>query len=120
MHSLQLLAALSLTTMLAAQAVEPQSSNHYLQADSGLVQNNLTAPAAAGVPQVVWSHVVTVNRASWMRLHYHHVQLSGSAKRGADGSFLRLTSMRDGAVQLQHMQHVDEWQLTSAYFTSGL
>jgi len=116
MHSLQLLTALSLTTMLAAQAVDPQSSNHYLQVDSGLVQNNLTAPAAAGVPQVVWSHVVTVNRASWMRLHYHHVQLSGSAKRGADGSFLRLTSMRDGAVQLQHMQHVDEWQNTSAYF----
>ena len=116
MPALKLLAALGLASALAPQAVDPQSSTHDLHVDSGLVQNNLTNPAAAGVPQVVWSHVVTVAQASWLRLHYQHVQLSGSADPGADGSFLRLTSMRDGAVQLQHMRHVDEWQSTSAYF----
>ncbi|MGC6487415.1 MAG: hypothetical protein ACON4Z_07200, partial [Planctomycetota bacterium] len=102
MHTPTHLAALSLCTALAAQAVDPQSSTHYLQVDSGLVRNALTAPAAAGVPQVVWSQVVTVSRASWLRLHYQHVSLSGSPSPGADGSFLRLTSMQDGAFQLQH------------------
>ena len=116
MHTPSLLAALSLTTVLAAQAVDPQSSTHYLQVDSGLVRNALTAPAAAGVPQVVWSQVVTVSRASWLRLHYQHVSLSGSPSPGADGSFLRLTSMQDGAFQLQHQQHIGEWQDSSAYF----
>ena len=116
MHAQKLLAALCLTAAVSAQDVDPQSSVHPYPVDSGVVQNSLNTPAAAGVPQVVWSHVVTVNQVSWLRLHYKHVQLSGSASPGADGSFLRLTSLHDGGVQLQHMQHVGEWQSTSAYF----
>ncbi len=116
MHTSSFLAALSLSTVLAAQVVDPQSSTHYLQVDSGLVRNSLSSSAAAGLPQVVWSQVVTVSRASWLRLHYQGVQLSGSPNPGGDGSFLRLTSMRDGAVQLQHLRHVGEWQDSSAYF----
>ena len=116
MYTRSLLSAFALAASLAAQAHDPQSSLHYPQVDSGLVQNTLAAPSAAGVPQVVWSHVVTVGRASWLRLHYHSVSLSGSPEPGGDGSFLRLTSMRDGAVQRQHLRHVREWQDSSAYF----
>jgi len=116
MYTRSLLSAFALAASLAAQAHDPQSSLHYPQVDSGLVQNTLAAPSAAGVPQVVWSRVVTVGRASWLRLHYHSVSLSGSPEPGGDGSFLRLTSMRDGAVQRQHLRHVREWQDSSAYF----
>jgi V8-like Glu-specific endopeptidase len=119
MPTKQAAVALVLTSALAAQGVDPESTTHYFDIDSGYVQNNVTAPAAVGVPQVVWSTVVTVQDASWLRLEYEAVVLSGSPDPGKDGSFLRLTSVRDGAVQTQHLRHVGEWQQTSAYFNGG-
>ncbi|MEC7726530.1 MAG: choice-of-anchor J domain-containing protein [Planctomycetota bacterium] len=109
-------AALLLATSLCAQVVPSDHTTHYLDVDSGLVQNNSTSPASVGIPQVVWSTVVTVPKASWLRLEYAGVLLSGSRDRGSDGSFLRITSLQDGAVQTQHLRHVGEWQDTSAYF----
>ncbi len=114
-----LLSGLLFTSPLAAQAVDPQSTTHYFDVDSGYVQNALTSPAAVGVPQVVWSKVVTVDKAAWLRLEYDAVVLSGSPNPGSDGSFLRLSSLRDGAVQTQHLRHVGEWGQTSAYFNGG-
>ena len=101
---------------LCAQAAEIESTPHYLRIDSGVVSNNLSGPAAIGLPQVVWSTVVSIDGVSWLRLNYESVLLSGSPNPNGDGSFLRMTSMRDGAVMTQHMRHVDEWQNTSAYF----
>ncbi len=101
---------------LCAQAAEIESTPHYFRIDSGLVSNNLSGPAAIGLPQVVWSTVVSIDGVSWLRLNYGSVLLSGSPNPSGDGSFLRMTSMRDGAVMTQHMRHVDEWQNTSAYF----
>ncbi|HEB53799.1 MAG TPA: hypothetical protein ENI87_11155 [bacterium] len=105
-----------LSTVLCAQAVPEQSSTHFVGIDSGLVANTAAAPAALGVATVVWSTVVTVPGAAWLRLEYAGVLLAGSSDRGEDGSFLRLTSMLDGAVQTQHLRHVAEWRDTSAYF----
>ncbi|MCK5944650.1 MAG: hypothetical protein KAI24_21865 [Planctomycetes bacterium] len=105
-----------LATTLCAQAVPPRHTTHYLDIDSGIVRNDSTSPAAVGIPQIVWSTVVSVPGSSWLRLEYMGVLLSGSPDRGSDGSFLRITSMRDGAVQTQHLRHVGEWQDTSAYF----
>ena len=99
-----------------AQAVPSDHTTHLVQVDSGLVRNTATSPAAVGIPQVVWSTVVTIPRASWIRLEYQGVLLSGARDRGDNGSFLRLTSVKDGAVQTQHLRHVGEWQDTSAYF----
>jgi len=109
-------ASLLLATTVCAQAVESRQTTHYLDVDSGIVRNDSPSPAAVGLPQVVWSTVVTIQDASWLRLEYQGVLLSGSPDRGSDGSFLRMTSMRDGAVQTQHLRHVGEWQDTSAYF----
>ena len=116
MHNHILASIFLCSTTLFAQAADLQSSRHVIDIDSGYVQNTLAAPAAIGVPQVVWSTVVTVGGASWLRLEYDYVLLSGSPDRGSDGSFLRLTSMRDGSVQTQHRKHVGEWEDTSAYF----
>jgi hypothetical protein len=117
MTVLRIAAALALLAAPAFAQEEPaQSSTHYLGIDSGLVANTNRALAAKGLPEVVWSTVVTVPGASWVRLHYAGVLLSGSRDRGGDGSFVRITSMRDGAFQTQHLVHVGQWQDTSAYF----
>lgn len=105
-----------LAASLSAQAVPEVSSTHFVGVDSGLVANTSTSPAAIGVPQVVWSTVVSVPTSAWLRLEYEGVLLSGSPNPGLDGSFLRITSMTDGAVQTQHLRHIGEWKDTSAYF----
>lgn len=105
-----------LTTVVSAQAIPEESSTHFVNIDSGIVSNAQSSPATIGVPQVVYSTVVSVTGSAWLRLEYEGVLLSGSSDRGSDGSFLRLTSLLDGAVQTQHLRHVGEWSDTSAYF----
>ena len=109
-------ATLLLATAVSAQAVPEESSSHFLNIDSGVVHNTSSAPATIGMPQVVWSKFVSVQGSAWLRLEYEGVLLSGSPNPGLDGSFLRITSMLDGAVQTQHLRHIGEWQDTSAYF----
>lgn len=104
------------TAVAAAQEVPEQSTTHHLGIDSGLVQNQNPSPAAAGIPEVIWSTVVTVPGSAWLRLHYGGVLLAGSGDRGGNGSLLRLTSLTDGAFQTQHRVHVGQWRDTSAYF----
>ena len=47
------------------------------------------------------------------------VLLSGDLFAG-EGSLLRLTSLRDGAVQEMNALHVQQWQQTSAYFNGDV
>jgi len=116
MAILRFAAAALCATALSAQAVPEESSSHFLNIDSGVVNNTTNTPAAIGIPQVVWSKFVSVAGASWLRLEYEGVMLSGSPNPGLDGSFLRITSTHDGAVQTQHLRHIGEWRDTSAYF----
>ncbi len=109
-------AVLFAASFAVAQVEPDQSQAVALAIDSGLVANTMTTVAAQGLPQVVWSTVVTVPTSSWLRVRYDGVMLAGSREPGRDGSFLRLTSMRDGAVQTQHLVHIGQWQDTSAYF----
>jgi len=111
-----LVTALSFATLARAQEEPEQSTRNYVGVDSGLVQNQNPSAAAHGQPEVIWSTVVSVPTAAWLRLEYTGVLLSGSRDRGADGSFLRLTSLLDGGQQTQHLRHVEEWEQTSAYF----
>jgi|GEM_PF-419490 len=116
MSCTRIAATLLLATSVCAQVVPSDHTTHPVDVDSGLVRNTSTSPAAVGIPQVVWSTVVTIPKASWLRLEYQGVLLAGSDDRGSDGSFLRMTSVKDGGVQTQHLRHVGEWQDTSAYF----
>ncbi|MCA8974116.1 MAG: trypsin-like peptidase domain-containing protein [Planctomycetes bacterium] len=113
------LAALALATAtlspLTAQIAPELSTTHLLDVDSGYVRNDSTSPAAHGIPACVWSKVVRVPGSAWLRLSYAGVLLAGAAEPGADGSFLKLTSLRDGQSQTQHLVHVDQWRETSAY-----
>ncbi len=97
LRSTALLAATLSFALAATAQVEPeQSSRHFAGVDSGIVANHNPSAAARGLAEVVWSTVVSVPNAAWLRLEYQGVLLSGARDRGADGSFLRLTSLRDG------------------------
>ncbi len=115
-HLRSLAATLATTLALPAQSEPEHATRVSLNVDSGYVQNQTNAVAALGVAQVVWSTIVTVPDSAWLRLHYSGVLLAGAAAPGRDGSYLRLTSLHDGAVMTQHLEHVAQWQETSAYF----
>ena len=116
-HLLRILPVIGFLASLALGQASPiQSQTHFVDIDSGEVANNSTSPATAGLAQVVWSRVVTAPDAAWVRLVYAGSMLSGDGDRGGNGSYLRITSMRDGYLQTQHRVHVGHWSDTSAYF----
>ena len=93
----------------AAAQSAPHSTTLSYAFDSGPAAN------AGTRPEVVISFPVHVQGARWMRLHFQHVQLSGSPFAG-NGAILRMTSIRDAEVQEMSAVHVRQWQRTSAYF----
>ena len=77
--------------------------------DSGLARNDGNAP------KTVFSTVIQVSNAEWLRLNFDQVVLAGNEQAGT-GSYLLITSLLDGASQRLHAGHVAQWQNTSAYF----
>ena len=79
--------------------------------DSGIVSSTGTG----NDPVVVFSRVVQVESASSVRLRFGEVRLSGSSADGNE-SFIRITSLCDGAVQLLDSFALGIWGGSSAYF----
>lgn len=69
-------------------------------------------------PQLVYSDVVAVPGAGWIRLQFELAALSGSLNAG-NASFVRLTSLRDGAAQQLDAASMQLWQHRSAYFNGN-
>ena len=59
--------------------------------------------------QIVWSEVITVPDAAWLRLYFGAVELG-------EGSYLRVTSLKDGEVQPLDRATVAMWENSTAYF----
>jgi hypothetical protein len=95
--------------VLAEPAPVP-SQTVALNVDSGFV----SATQGTG-PVVVFSHLVQVQGAPWVRLHFGDVQLGGSPSAD-NGSFLRITSQTDGDVQVLNSLALADWGNTSGYF----
>lgn len=110
------LGAASRATLIAQDIEPPASVQLQSWLDSGAVANTSTDPALQNTAIPVWSQIVTAAGHSSMRLHYEGVVLAGDQAPGGRGSFLRITSLLDGAPQLQHTVHVSQWNNTSAYF----
>ncbi len=102
---------LGLGQMLLAQPAPIRSEIVVVSIDSGMV----SATGTASDPVVVHSEVVSVPGAPWIRLHFQQVQLSRSSSAGNE-SFLRITSLEDGAVQVLDSLALTRWRNTSAYF----
>ena len=94
---------------VAAQTIPLSSMPVATNVDSGLVENTGSARA------IVFSDIIYVPGASWLRLSYGDVVLAGDEYLGT-GSYLRITSLSDSAYQTQHYTHTRQWQNTSAYF----
>ncbi|MHC4140772.1 MAG: trypsin-like serine peptidase, partial [Planctomycetota bacterium] len=77
--------------------------------DSGAVRN------ATGVRGVIYTAVVRAPKVPWMRLRFDRAIL-GSPPEGGRPTVLRLTSLRDGAVQHLDTVGLDQWRNTSAHF----
>ena len=71
------------------------------------------ADAAAHVP--LFSHVITVDGAPWLRLQFREVELGGPPETG-DATYIRVTSLEDGVMQTLDAKALKRWQDSSAYF----
>ncbi len=69
---------------------------------------NLTGELSA-----VWSTIVSIDGANWVRLRFSEGVLPETASGDA---YLRITSLFDGAVQTLNQRTLGEWNSTSAYF----
>jgi len=80
-----------------------------VNADSGWLQND------AGRSATLFSMPVQVAGANWLRIAFDNCTLPVAAE-GRGAAQLRLTSLRDGAVQLLDRTSLRQWNNTSAYF----
>jgi hypothetical protein len=81
----------------------PVGEFHALPLDSGQLANQTRGFA------VVYDQAVSVADAMWIRLYFGHVALDA-------GSYLRITSAKDGEIQELDGSGLTLWQNTSAYF----
>jgi hypothetical protein len=85
-----------------------------------LVPTRLVQPAVASGPrsnatrreQVVFSQVVDVGRAPWVRLFLESTQLKGR-------SYVRITSIADGSSQTLNAAQLAEWNYSTLSFRGG-
>ncbi len=104
---------LALAPHAAAQTAPLRSHPVPVHIDSGWVENS--EPGLA----VVYSTVLQVPDATWLRLAFDDVQLAGRIANGT-ASYLRLTSLYDGNYQQLNAVHVRQWRHTSAYLNGDL
>ncbi len=80
--------------------------------DSGFVVN------LSGKPGSIFQETIQVPDATWVRLTFDEVIL-GAAPPGAPETYLRITSLADGAVQTLNAPALQQWSFTSAYFNGS-
>ena len=93
-----------------AQEAPPPSIPVSYAYDTGWVENRSSRPI------VTISFTVYQAQAEWMRLYFQDVHLGRNPQVPGQGSILRITAFKDGAVQEMNTTHVDQWKKSSAYF----
>lgn len=84
----------------------PNFENVFYVVESGLLDN------PQDTYEVVFSHVVTVKDAAWLRLFYDKATLVGDSR-------VRVTSLLDGDVQELNAEILAQWYNTSAYMNGN-
>ncbi len=102
---------LTLPGLQAARAQEapPPSRDVKLGIDSGSHFNHGTET------QIVWSTLVDVPGAAWLRLHFETVRLPVDPE-SLESSVIRITSLEDAAVQHLGATACRQWRNSTAYF----
>ena len=70
------------------------------------------------IQEAVWSTVVRVEDAAWLRLEFAQVDLSAATNSSRE-SYLRVTSLLDGYEQYLDFDALQVWGNTSAYFNGN-
>jgi len=98
--------------------VTPEYREIQMSVDSGVVQPHDAggAPRALQVP--IWSEVIEVEDAEWIRLRLSEVVLAESTEHVRE-SYLRVTSLLDGHEQYLDAESLRDWSNTTAYFNGG-
>src|SRR5687767_11841717 len=98
-------AVLSCSSMLVAQSTLDNPTGEFVgyPLDTGKLDN------PGDVVRPVFSQVIHVNNVAWLRLYFSDAQL-------APGSFIEVTSFRDGEVQRLDADGLKDWSDTTAYF----
>ncbi len=96
--------------------------------DSGAVIASVQSRLAGGlegaidqgqsVQEPIWSTVVRVEDAEWLRLEFGQVDLSSASANGRE-SYIRVTSLLDGYEQYLDFDALQVWGNTSAYFNGN-
>ena len=98
--------AFCLLSACSAAHSQLHQAEHTVSLDSGAVINR------SGEAVVVFSEIVTVEGAGWIRLMFSEADL-------APGALLRITSVADGASQRLDRVTLEQWASTSAYFNGN-
>ncbi len=98
--------ALVVSPVAHGQIGDQQSISLPVSIDSGLLDN------PSPLTEVVYDKVVHLGDTAWFRMTFDEVNL-------APGSYLRVTSLEDGAAQDLDTTTLDQWKMTSAYFNGG-
>ncbi|MBL4698890.1 MAG: hypothetical protein JKX70_08655 [Phycisphaerales bacterium] len=102
-------------------AVEtPSYRQLQISEDSGVIRVHpdqaLASLRALQVP--MWSQVIEVDDADWVRLEFSQVTLARSTQEVRE-SYLRITSLEDGYEQYLDADSLVEWGNTTAYFNGS-
>ena len=91
-------------------------SAHPLPAPRGMLLDRVwdsgTLANTESTSRVVWSTVISSPRAAWTRVHFGGCEL-------AAGSFIRVSSVKDGEVHQLDQGQLLEWSSASAYFNGS-
>ena len=98
---------------LAAQRTAPPDLRVSSSHDTGVVANS------GRRTDVIAAFTASAPGAQSLRLYFDSVELSGDVGAGT-GSFLRITSLQDGALQTLDSQRCREWQNSTAYFNGSI
>lgn len=93
----------------AQQTLSPPSHEVSVRADSGFCDNSSEYCS-------VWSKTLTVKDAKWLQLHLDEVMLTEGELQS---SKLKITSLKDGAVQLLDSETCKQWRNKSAFFNGS-
>lgn len=105
--------ALAAMPLVALGQNQPlQSKSVELSIDSGQIDHSGARPA------VVWSEIIEVRQAGWVRLYFDQTDLDPDFA-SAESSVIRIMSVQDGATQHLNSWTLSQWQGSTAYFNGG-
>ena len=84
-----------------------------IRIDPSIASNEARAPQVA-----IWSQVVEIDDADWVRLRFSDVVLAKSTEQTRE-SYIRISSLEDGYEQYLDVDSLTEWSNTSAYFNGN-